>query len=570
MTRLRSSQPPPLRFAVRVGGLLCLLALGVTAGSWLAFQQNRAILFRDLEERGAWTAQNLAHDAWYAIGNDDVRQLRDRITALFVQADIIYVGVAGRDGTLLFSSGSPALAQAGVIPALPSHSCQTAAPVVASVTLFETPALLISTPIVPLADLHAEAAGLAAQCVGTLHVGLALTRLDQRLFRILVTLASVCGAAVGLCALIYALLDRGILRPVSQSMALIQGVARGDFRDRADAISADAAHGAREDSVSAPPDSAAMLPLLHDFRARVRAWLARLDATSRDLTLTAADGEVNAAEALAVVERQTEAWTETTTALDRRGAAYESIAAAAAGVADAATESVDVARGIERKVAETVLTLGDFVEQTARNHARIAELGETFAQINAVVAMITTIADQTRMIAFNASIEAAGAGESGGRFAIVAAEVRRLARTVVESVDHIDDLITAIRAAASDLALASEASTRNAQQAITLVNEAGALARDMLTALTATTQTAGQIVSASRQVQDDHQAAAAQIAALREDVGALLTVGSQMLDLTRQIQQGTADLADVIGMPFTCQGSDRGTGQTGVSQSGTA
>ncbi len=96
--------------------------------------------------------------------------------------------------------------------------------------------------------------------------------------------------------------------------------------------------------------------------------------------------------------------------------------------------------------------------------------------------IITTIADQTKLITFNASIEAAGAGEAGGRFSVVATEVRRLANTVVESVEEMKNSVSSIQTAASELILSSETGIHKVNQEMKsdCRNRADFAARDWL------------------------------------------------------------------------------------------
>ena len=118
-----------------------------------------------------------------------------------------------------------------------------------------------------------------------------------------------------------------------------------------------------------------------------------------------------------------------------------------------------------------------------------------------MVKIITTIADQTKLIAFNASIEAAGAGEAGGRFSVVATEVRRLANTVVESVEEMKHSVSSIQISTSELTLSSETGIRKVNQGTDLVADIGRVLEHLLTLFETVAQAARTLYDALQQQQ---------------------------------------------------------------------
>lgn len=126
------------------------------------------------------------------------------------------------------------------------------------------------------------------------------------------------------------------------------------------------------------------------------------------------------------------------------------------GVADNAEQSqLDIdksARGMEN----LAIKMGEIMQDNDANLHEIMELGRKSKEINKVMEIINNIASQTKLIAFNAALEAASAGESGKRFGVVAVEIRRLADNVVESTSEIESKITEIMSAVERFILASE------------------------------------------------------------------------------------------------------------------
>lgn len=136
--------------------------------------------------------------------------------------------------------------------------------------------------------------------------------------------------------------------------------------------------------------------------------------------------------------------------------AFSQQASDAHQVNETAAAALRSTHAVDSAVERLTTGLDEMRESVDSNMARVKTLNDAIRSIRNAVKAITSIADLTKLIAFNASIEAAGAGKSGGRFSVVAAEVRRLASTVVNSVEEIDALVSAIETAAADLQLSLE------------------------------------------------------------------------------------------------------------------
>jgi len=512
-------------------GILLVLA-GVIVGNGLAFQHSRSAVLHDIEQRGIWGARNLAHDAWQALNMQALQELRPRVDAFLLQDDVVYVGIAAQDGTLRISSGSPLRPQASALPELPNHSCRTNEPLLDSEMVFGEQVLLVSVPIVPVGAVLDHDAALADTCRGTLHIGMSLAALDQRLFHMLVTLILVCGYVIGIGALAYRLAHRQIIVPLTHAAAIVQGMARGDFRrSHAETCLSDSAGSSRNSDVDLIPRT------LADFTDLARTQLGGLKDRGGHLTMTIGEGVTIAEEALMSVQQHTLTASQVSAALETHSESLDALAADAEQIASTAANSVEAARTIVEMIAQALSAMQELSGQTSRNNERIGQLGGTFAQIGSVVGMLNTIADQTRMIAFNAGIEAAGAGESGGRFSIVAAEVRRLADTVVESSDEIQELVSSIQAATSELTLSSETEIRKANWGVTLIGTIETTTHAMLEQLESTARIAQRITAAARQQREIHHTAAQEIAELEELSQNTTAIARQSLAVTRQMQQ---------------------------------
>ncbi len=114
----------------------------------------------------------------------------------------------------------------------------------------------------------------------------------------------------------------------------------------------------------------------------------------------------------------------------------------------AATDEMQSSIGeIGRQVQHSAAIAADAVKQAAETDAHITELSQAAARIGEVLTLITTIAEQTNLLALNATIEAARAGEAGKGFAVVASEVKSLANQTAKATDEIRGQITGMQSA---------------------------------------------------------------------------------------------------------------------------
>ncbi len=138
-----------------------------------------------------------------------------------------------------------------------------------------------------------------------------------------------------------------------------------------------------------------------------------------------------------------------------------------------AKQSVDIAKRGAQTVQYTIQSMETIREQIQETSKRIKRLGESSKEIGEIVALINDIADQTSILALNASIQAAMAGEAGRGFSVVADEVQRLSERVGNSTKQIESLVKAIQADTGEAVISMEKSTAGVISGARLAQDAG-------------------------------------------------------------------------------------------------
>ena len=249
-----------------------------------------------------------------------------------------------------------------------------------------------------------------------------------------------------------------IQRAVIKLLDEISGVADGDLTKQAE-VSSDIT-GAIADSFNL------MIEQLRTIIGSVTEASARVARAAREITETA--GAV--ARGSEIQDKQIAATTEAVGQVAGSIAQVSESAGRSAQVAESAL--VSAKEGAER-VQTTIRGMARIRDQVQETSKRIKRLGESSQQIGEIVQLIDDIADRTSILALNASIQAAMAGEAGRGFAVVAEEVERLAERSTGATKKIAGLVQTIQAETHEAVTAMEESTREVVEGSQLANQAG-------------------------------------------------------------------------------------------------
>ena len=198
-------------------------------------------------------------------------------------------------------------------------------------------------------------------------------------------------------------------------------------------------------------------------------------------------------------KEQATAMTEITTTISELLASSRQIAESAQRVAAIAQETTRSAGTGEGTVELAHESIGSIRRQVDLVVAHMLELGKKSQEIGGVVEIVAELAEQTNILAINATIEAAGAGESGGRFAVVADEIRKLADRVAGSTKDIRALIEDVRSAVNTTVMATETGSKAVDSGSRQFADVAAAFRQIVELVSKSTEAAREIGLSTRQ-----------------------------------------------------------------------
>ena len=215
------------------------------------------------------------------------------------------------------------------------------------------------------------------------------------------------------------------------------------------------------------------------------------------------------------------------------GQAVLQIAHSINAVSENATQSAQVARSSltaaekgAQAVQNAIQGMNDIRDQIQETSKRIKRLGESSQEIGEIVQLITDITEQTNVLALNAAIQAASAGEAGRGFAVVAEEVQRLAERSAEATKHISAIVKSIQLDTQGTVEAMEKSTQGVVEGAKVADEAGQALHEIEQVSTRLAELIGAISNATQ----DQAKSATQVAANMKgilNITQMTTAGTQ-------------------------------------------
>jgi len=354
--------------------------------------------------------------------------------------------------------------------------------------------------------------GADGKIAGMFFIGKDRTAIDKTYVRILLSLLA-CVAFIGGCMIVVGIImSRSIVAPVKKTLAVMEEVSKGNLTMRIDASSND--------------EIGEMAKHFNTFVETLHTALKKVSESSSKVS-----SEANLLESAA--EQMASGIEEASLQVNSVATASEEMSTTSSEIAQ---NCVMVARGSENAnssamsgagiVQETIVVMNHINERVKESASIITKLGSRSEQIDQVIGLINDIADQTNLLALNAAIEAARAGEHGRGFAVVADEVRKLAERTTEATREIGSTIQAMQVETKNAVLSMEEGVVEVEKGTSEAAKSEDALKDILSQVGTVTSEINQIAVAVEQ----------QTATTNEISGSIQQFSSLMHDMSKRIQ----------------------------------
>jgi methyl-accepting chemotaxis protein len=245
-------------------------------------------------------------------------------------------------------------------------------------------------------------------------------------------------------------------------------------------------------------------------------------------------------------KEQASAMTEITTTIKELLSTSRQIAESAQRVAQIAEDTATAARSGDQMVHRTQDAVASIRRQVDLIVTHMLDLGRKSQQIGAILELINELAEQTNILAINATIEAVGAGESGKRFAVVADEIRKLADRVGGSTKEIRVLIDEIRAAVNTTVMATEGGSKAVDAGTRQFGDVAASLKQIVGLVGTTTEAAREIELSTKQQSTAVEQVTVAVADVAQATRETEATSGQVLKTSSQLGSLSRDLMRLI------------------------
>ncbi len=357
---------------------------------------------------------------------------------------------------------------------------------------------------------------------------------DYRSLRAIAIVATLTAflAAIGLGII----LTNIIAKPLLHGVRISEAIAAGDMTHKVDASAMN-----REDEIGQ------LMKSLDKMTGNLKGVINNITQASNQIASAAEELSSTSEQMSKGMQSQTTQTAQIASAMEEMSATVLEVAKNSQNAASSANEASTTAQKGGEVVSKTVDGMQK-IASTVRESARtIGELGKSSDQIGEIVAVIDDIADQTNLLALNAAIEAARAGEQGRGFAVVADEVRKLAERTTKATKEIAQMIKSIQKETTGAVTAMEAGTKEVAEGVSLANEAGESLKLIVDAVYKVNDMIRQIATAAEQ----QSAAAEQISRGVEEIASVtketVAGSSQTTAASHELSRQATELQGMVG-----------------------
>ncbi|MDB5982780.1 MAG: mcpB 5 [Pseudomonas sp.] len=261
--------------------------------------------------------------------------------------------------------------------------------------------------------------------------------------------------------LLLGLLIRVLMQPLHQMGRAMRDIAdgEGDLTKRL--------------SIDSQDEFGALAQSFNHFVERIHGSIREVAGTAAHLSEVAARVVCASNSSMVNSDEQANRTSSVAAAINQLGAAAQEIAQNAALASQHSSDASQQAGDGQKVVQQTIQAMNQLSENISASCVNIENLNSKTVNIGQILEVITSISQQTNLLALNAAIEAARAGEAGRGFAVVADEVRNLAHRTQDSAQQVQKMIEELQVGAREAVVTMTESQRQSESSVTIANQAG-------------------------------------------------------------------------------------------------
>ncbi|MCR4510230.1 methyl-accepting chemotaxis protein [Pseudomonas sp. 32.2.56] len=291
--------------------------------------------------------------------------------------------------------------------------------------------------------------------------------------------------ALGLTVILALLLTRSIVSPLSEAVRVAEVVASGNLTQAIEVQGAD--------------EPARLLSALKSMQQSLRSTIQNISDSSTQLASASEELSAVTEDSTRGLHQQNNEIEQAATAVNEMTSAVEEVARNAVSTSEASSESNRTAQHGREQVRQTVDSISHLAEDVTHTASEVEQLAGQVRDISKVLDVIRSIAEQTNLLALNAAIEAARAGEAGRGFAVVADEVRALAHRTQQSTREIEQMVSGIQQGTDKAVNAMQNSNSRARSTLDVAKAAGQALDEIAAAISQINERNLVIASASEE-----------------------------------------------------------------------
>ncbi|PKM26541.1 MAG: methyl-accepting chemotaxis protein [Gammaproteobacteria bacterium HGW-Gammaproteobacteria-13] len=291
--------------------------------------------------------------------------------------------------------------------------------------------------------------------------------------------------ALGLTVILALLLTRSIVAPLTEAVRVAEVVASGNLTQSIEVQGSD--------------EPARLLSALKSMQQSLRSTIQNISDSSTQLASASEELSAVTEDSTRGLHQQNNEIEQAATAVNEMTSAVEEVARNAVSTSEASSESNRTAQHGREQVRQTVESISHLADDVTHTASEVEQLAGQVRDISKVLDVIRSIAEQTNLLALNAAIEAARAGEAGRGFAVVADEVRALAHRTQQSTREIEQMVSGIQQGTDKAVNAMQNSNSRARSTLDVAKAAGQALDEIAAAISQINERNLVIASASEE-----------------------------------------------------------------------